>query len=114
LTVYSDAAKRLSDLMNLHAVFGSTGKWVAIRLSDGGSDGVTYDTRDDAVSHQFHESLCAYAKVLPGGMQLREAEEFLSAFRAVYDAGMRVHGPEDHVPALPIRKESVASMLRSL
>src|SRR5271154_903850 len=108
---YSDAAKRLSDLMNLHSTFGNVGKWVAIRLSDGGSDGVLYDNRDAAVSHQLHESLCAYAKVCPGGMQQAEAEEFLSAFRAIYDAGFRVHGPGDHLPTIPVRKEAVAPML---
>ena len=114
MLTYSDAAKRCSDLMTLHATFGHPGKWVAIRLSDGGSDGVLYDTRDAAINHQLHESLCLYAQVMPGGMSPKEADALLTAHRAIYDAGFRVNGPEDHTPAIPIRNEAVANMLRNL
>jgi hypothetical protein len=115
MLTYSDAAKRIADAMTLHSVHGGkTGSWLAFSLSDGYSDGVLYDSRNAAVDHQLHESLCLYVQLVPGGMQPREAEELLKAYRHIYDAGFRVHGPEDHTPAIPIRNEAVVNMLRNL
>jgi hypothetical protein len=72
----------------------AAGKWVAARLSNGGTDGVLYDTRQDAIRHQLHENLCAYVLVLHGGMGPHEAEVFLKWNRALYDAGYRMPDPE--------------------
>jgi hypothetical protein len=92
---YSDAARRCSDWIRLHVIGGSVGRWAAIRLADGGSDGIAYDTRRDAIRHQLHEQLCAYVKVPPDDMTPREAEYFLAFHRKVYDAGFRLIDPDD-------------------
>ena len=52
----SDAAKRCSDIITLAAIAGSAGRFMAIRLADGGSDRDLYDSRDDAIRHQLHSS----------------------------------------------------------
>lgn len=102
LGVYSDAARRCSDVINTHVAvhkFGAFGKWAAIRLSDGGSDGVMYDTKADAVRHQLHETQCAYVRIPLDGMSAREAEIYLEFNRKLYDAGMRMSDPETlHLP----------------
>jgi len=71
-------------------------KWVAIRLSDGGSDGVLYDTKRDAVSHQLDEFQCAYISFrnIVAGMAPYEAELFLNFVRRAYDAGFRLPDPD--------------------
>lgn len=102
---FSDAAKRCSDAVNTHLAalgpFGVSNKWVAIRLSDGGSDGVIYDTRRDAVNHQLHEQQCAYVCMAPDGMSAKEAESFLRYNRTIYDAGYRMPDP-DREPIMPL------------
>jgi hypothetical protein len=95
LGLYSDAARRCSDIVNTHLVANraNAGKWVAIRLSDGGSDGVLYDTRPDAIRHQLHETQCAYVCIPPTGMPPKDAEAFLAFNRKLYDAGFRMPDP---------------------
>lgn len=86
----SDAAKRMSDAINLHLMAdrqGNAGRWVAIRLSDGGSDGVVYDNVAHAANAQLHYRQCAYVRISQGGMTPREAEVVLAYHRKVYDAG---------------------------
>jgi hypothetical protein len=64
--------------------------WVAIRLSDGGSDGVLYPSKELAVSFQLHETQCAYLRVLAGGIPPREATSFLYHTAQLYqNASMR-------------------------
>ena len=97
---FSDAARRMADEINLHvAALGEAAsrKWVAIRLSDGGSDGVLYDTRPDAITHQLHERLCCYVRLPPFGqmMTVSEAESFLTFNRSIYDAGYRLQDPDE-------------------
>lgn len=95
--VPSDAAKRCADIVNLHFLGkgdGAIGQWVAIRLSDGGSDGQLYDKRADAVRHQLHETQCAYVCIPLGGMTAVEAESFLNWNRKLYDGGMRMTDPD--------------------
>lgn len=96
---FSDAARRMSDAVNLHVqALGvqASGRWVAIRLSDGGSDGVLYDYRRDAILHQLHEKLCCYVRIPPFGqmMSTREAESYLTLHRSMYDAGYRLQDPD--------------------
>jgi hypothetical protein len=93
---YADSAYRCSDVIRQAIVDGHAGRFVAIRLSDGGSDGVIYDSRPDAVRHQLHESLCAYIKVPWDDMSPRNAERFLAFVRQAHDGGLRmadVDGP---------------------
>lgn len=103
---FSDAARRCADAVNVHLLGGGqdvVGKWVAVRLSDGGSDGKLYDTKKDAVRFQLHETLCAYVCITPGGMPVKEAESYLRTNRKLYDAGMRLSDPDKNVQ-LPFRK----------
>jgi len=104
---WSDAAKRCSDIVNMHALAGGFGKFVAIRLSDGGSDNVLYDTWNDAVSHQLWESQCTYFKVPPVGMEPREADALLRYARFAYDRGYRPSSFGEHVPVMPVDMESL-------
>lgn len=96
----SDAAKRCSDVINsaIHSYPWNElkDKWVAIRLSDGGSDGDLYDSKRDAVRHQLDEFLCAYVKFrnLAQGINPIEAERFLKFNRDAYKAGFRLPDPD--------------------
>ena len=119
-TTHSDAARRCSDAVNLHLValgHEAVRRWVAIRLIDGGSDGVLYDTKRDAVRHQAHEQRCAYVCVAPGGMSPCAAESYLATHRKLYDAGFRLadpdapHGGRQVIPRLT-REDQRAVMAR--
>lgn len=101
LGVYSDAARRAHETVNTHLVVdpeGNRGRWVAIRLSDGGSDGVVYDHVIDAANHQLHYQTCMYLRIPWGGLPVAEAETLLTYHRRVYDAGNRPPYLEGYVP----------------
>jgi hypothetical protein len=95
-----DAAKRASDEINLHLAANGWATiqncWVAIRLSDGGSDHVLYDTKQDAVRHQFWEFQCAYIclRSLVQGADAREMAIILRFHREAYEAGFRLPDPD--------------------
>lgn len=91
----SDAGKRLSDAVALALLadpVGNVGRWIAARLSDGGTDGVVYDSKPDAMRHQLHPTQCAYVCLDPMGITPRVAVVLLNATRKVYerDGGIRV------------------------
>lgn len=96
-----DAGKRASDIANLYITFMDQwelrSKWLAFRLNDGSSDGVLYDTRKDAVKHQFDERRCAYFSFRNclGGTNARDMAIFLNFCREAYDAGFRLIDPDD-------------------
>jgi hypothetical protein len=105
LGLVSDAARRASDAVNLALLAdreGNVGRWIALRLSDGGSDGVVYDRVEHAANAQLHYQLCMYVRIPPGGMPPREAEGALAYHRAVYDAGHRPPYLDGYVPIIPI------------
>lgn len=108
----SDIGRRVSDTVHLHILGGSVGKWAAFRLSDGGSDGIPYDTRRDAIEHQLHEQLCCYIKITPDGIPPVDAYRFLQLNRALYDAGYRLADPD--MPGEPIYPNTVEEMTRAL
>ena len=114
LPQYSDAAKRCADNVTLAAIAGMTGRWIAVRLSDGGYDNAIYDTRADAVRHQLHETQCAYIQVQPGAITAKEAEAFLDYNRAVYDAGFRMPDPEFSMPLMPLTLKDQRRQIRVL
>lgn len=94
-----DFAKRAFEIMTLHWIGrgeGCWGKWVAFRLSDGGSDNVLYDTRDQAIDHQLHPTQCCYLVIPPTGFTLSEIREFLSLSRTLYDKGARIPSHGDY------------------
>jgi len=95
-----DDAKRCAEAVNIHLrVVGNEaiGKWVAVRLSDGGSDMNLYDTKQQAVDHQLNEFLCAYVCIPPNGMSVQDAGDYLRITRQMYDAGIRLADPNKHV-----------------
>lgn len=105
-----DAARRCSETISLHLMADreqAINSWVAIRLSDGGSDGQLYDTRSDAIRHQLHEMQCAYIKITPDGISVKDAGLFLKLNRKAYDAGLRFADPDNPNRELvvPIRLE---------
>lgn len=94
-----DFAKRAYDVMNLHVIGkgdAAWGKWVAFRLSDGGSDGVLYDTREQAIMHQLHPSQSCYLVIPPTGFTLQEIRHFLTLSRRLYDKGARIPSHGDY------------------
>lgn len=87
--VPSDAAKRMSEILTTHYLVdrGNVGRYAAIRLSDGGSDGIVYDDVARAAWEQLHYRQCAYIRISPGGFGPRECDVILAYHRKVYDLG---------------------------
>lgn len=125
--IIDDAAKRAYDTVRGLATFVDydtrvrQSPYVAIRLSDGGSDGRLYDTKRDAIKHQIHENLCAYFSFrgAPNGFDsAKEAAVYLAFNRAAYDAGMRMVDPDDPNGGgdliMPTTKEQLGMQLRRL
>jgi hypothetical protein len=76
--------------------YNSIGKWFAVKLADGESDGVLYDSKRDAVTHQKHmEMYYAYVQVGPWQMTVDDAAAFLKLHRAMYSKGVRL-ADRDH------------------
>jgi hypothetical protein len=100
---HSDAAKRVADVYNLHLTAGqgfipnpSVGRFAAVALADGRSDGVLYDSYGEAVRHQHNqEQRFAYLRIVPHAMSVCEAESFLRTHRLFFDAGWRLPDPQD-------------------
>jgi hypothetical protein len=108
-----DAGKRASDIVTMHVLCGGVGKWVALRLNDGGSDNVLYDTRAEAIRHQFYEEYCAYVCIPPCGMNPKDATEWLAFNRQLYDAGWHLADP-DRANITPVRIEDAQRKSRQL
>jgi len=104
--VMPDDARRASDIINMHIIAQRRG-FVAIRLSDGGSDGSVYDTKDLAVRHQLHPQQCAYFQLPLTPVVPWECDVFLRYTRQMYAAGHRVG--EEGAPSLivPSRTENI-------
>jgi hypothetical protein len=102
---WPDRTKRAYETIALHfeankANNGSdiAGHWVAIRLSDGGSDGVLYPSKMHAANYQLHEKQCAYICLPPfGQMSIKEIHRFLEINEQVYDAGGRLEDEGTHI-----------------
>lgn len=97
-----DAAKRCSYAVCLAASSGCAGRWLAIRLQDGGCDHVPYPTREDAIRHQLRPEHCCYVLVPPDGMQPWEAEAFLDYWRKLHSANVRDDQPDVRLPLMPL------------
>lgn len=100
----SDEARRCAESVNIHLRINgpsAIGRWVAIRLSDGGSDHNLYDSKSDAVRHQLNEFFCGYVCIPPNGMSEEDAQGWLRAMRRLYDAGFRIADPDKHVTMRP-------------
>lgn len=102
---YSDRARHCADSVNLHLQaigFECVGKWVAVKLADGKSDGNLYDTREDAKRLQPNEKFCAYINIPPDGMTPPQAEKFLTYVEKLYAAGFEPMQNVDKVPIIPL------------
>lgn len=112
----ADAARRCSDVIRQHITDGHAGRWAAIRLSDGGSDGVPYDTRGAAIRHQLTEQQCCYVKIPEDDMGPAEAASFMRVNRALYAAGHRLIDPDepDRAVMLPQLIEEAETWIKRL
>ncbi|TDC20614.1 hypothetical protein E1265_21325 [Streptomyces sp. 8K308] len=81
--------------MRQHIVDGHHGRWIAVRLSDGGTDSRHYGRRRDAVRFQLHPTQCAYVRVPRDDMSPRAAAAFLATHRRLYAAGLVLADPDD-------------------
>lgn len=109
LGTYSAAAHRASDIVNQAITDGHAGKWVALRLDDGGSDGQVYDRRKECVRHQGANSgRRAYTKVPYDSMPVAEAASWLAYNRMVIEKlGGQLPDPERDQVVLPERRELI-------
>jgi hypothetical protein len=90
--LYGDDACRASEQVNLHlfAHPDNIRGFVALRLADGGSDGVLYDSRKDAVVAKFpNEALYIYIQAQPG-FTPKVAQRILEIHRQSYEAYKRL------------------------
>jgi hypothetical protein len=114
--LHSDAAKRVSDAYRLHrSALGvaAVGKWIAVALADGASDGVLYDSKTDAVRHQHgNEVWFAYLTIGPWDMDTCQAEDYLAAVRLWYEAGIPLTDPREVIPRATV--EDQRSLMRSI
>lgn len=113
---HEDAAKRCRDAYNLHRVgdrYGSVGKWMAVALNDGSSDGELYSSKSECMRYQHHnEQYYTYIRVIPSGMTVCEAAVKLSVARRLYDKGLRETDPDDrNADLVPIPRPSIETFL---
>jgi hypothetical protein len=101
-TLITDAGRRFAEAHNIHRIAGAQGRFIAVRLSDGGTDGTVYDTMQDAIAHQLHETQCYYCCVQPGIMSDRDATRLLEVARKLYDAGGRFLTPDAVRPQMGV------------
>lgn len=114
--VFSDRARRCSDIVTQALTdLGPQlwGKWIAIRLSDGGSDGNIYDAKSTAQRFQLHPKQCAYVCVPPEGMSPRQAETYLRFIEGLYDAGADLADPDTHIP-MPQDPKNARRVIRAV
>lgn len=113
--VYSDAAMRMSDILNQAVLTeGACGRVIAIRLADGSSDGDIYDTRADAIRHQHgNETLCDYVVIKPTAYSPGDCQARLEFTRAQYDAGWR-WDLDTPATIMPVRIEDLAQKTSQL
>lgn len=113
---FSDRARRASGAVTLAMLAqgrGIVGRWMALRLSDGGSDGNVYDRKSDAIRHQLHPKQCAYVCLTPEGMSPRQAENYLRFIEGLYSAGADLDDPDQQI-AMPANREEIPGLLRAV
>lgn len=120
---YSDAAARMADAMNLHAVAKSRG-WAVFALADGKSDNVPYPDYGDALkSTRWDRDRYCYLQIPMGGISdPAEMQGVLDYARTLHDMGARMPDPRDfgagdssfpyHAP--PVLRGDWAQQIRNL
>jgi hypothetical protein len=110
-----DDAKRLADAVNLHihaqgndAAF----KAMAFRLEDGSSDGVLYDTRDDALRGvDSKPGVWGVLQIPPTGTTPVEMVSALKWARfTFYKLGRSASAPGP-MPIMPTKRQDLASLI---
>lgn len=103
---HTSAAKRCSDAVNLHLSaigFDAVKKWVAVKLSDGSSDGILYDSqRLAAIHHRNAGDRYCYIPVRPSGLSVCQAESVMATNRMFHNAGFRLGDPDDRSANLSV------------
>lgn len=99
--VVTDAGRRAFDVVNAYVSFvpwdERINSWIAVRLHDGGSDGVLYSSKRDAVRHQPDEFMCGYFSYRgsPNGFaSKKDAQVWLDFHREAYESGFRTPDPD--------------------
>lgn len=106
-----DAARRLAHTVALHQTTLSmdeilAGRYMAVRLADGGSDNTAYESRAAAIEHNRNNaSRCIYLRIPAERWSPQTCDTLLWYGRKVYDAGHR----EDpaHQLVIPERLEQL-------
>jgi hypothetical protein len=109
-----DAARRMSSAVTLAAMNGGAGRWLAVKLQDGSSDHVLYDSRSAAMAHQLSPEYALYLLIPPDGMTTGQADRVLGFWRDVYDAGGRATDPRDDYPSMPLTRPDGLRQIRLL
>lgn len=109
-----DAARRMASAVTLASMNGGAGRWLAVKLQDGGSDHVLYDSRSDAMAHQLSPEYATYVIVPPDGMTTGQADRVLGFWRQTFDAGFRAVDPRDDIPSMPLTRPDGRRQIRLL
>lgn len=83
---------------------GAPGRWLAVRLTDGGGDNVLYATRDEAIAHQLHSGYHAYLRLAPTAMSPRSALTYIRMARHMHSNGQRLD-VANCIPIMPQRHD---------
>lgn len=103
--VVTDAARRAYDAVQVHVWCTEWEErirgWVALKLQDGSSDGVLYDSRGAAVRHvsdQRFYAFFSYRNAPNGFSTQKDAQLYLDYHRMAYDQGalQALADPDDH------------------
>ena len=93
--IVTDAARRAFDIVNSYVHFIPWEQrircWVALRLSDGGNDGVLYESRHDVVWHHRNKLSAhwffSYRNSPNGFASLKDAQLWMDFFRLGWEQG---------------------------
>jgi len=120
-TNHEDAARRIADTYALHRMasdalgINNVGRFFASALQDGSTDGVLYDSKQDAVRHQRHnEQFYTYIKIGLWFMNSCEAAVMLKTARMAYDAGLRFADPQSKSGGMDLIKRATVEDMRNL
>lgn len=93
----TDDGRRLADAHERARLEGGVGRWIAARLSDGGTAGEVFDRRDQAVRH--HSTDHMYVQIQPGPMPPAEATALIAVHRRAREAGFDFTDPHQQPQA---------------
>lgn len=111
-----DAAKRIKEAMDLHAIASDHG-WAVCHLADGKPmDHTAYPTWQAAVkAARWDRDNFMYLEIQPDGMPLQEAIAVLKFARFVHSQGWRIPDPTFNMPpGMPAQRRDRALMARQL